>query len=339
LLSEVRKIQEEEHPEWAFDCPQRIRVHAIEDAVGAVKNAKAKYRKTGTFQEVSWRAKKDPKQRFGFDKVSFEDDFVFSKHQDRIFYTSPEGGRVEMEGTEVVFENGRWFAILPQRRCVLQPENQRQPIVALDPGVRTFMSLYGFGVYGDFGKGDFGRIRRLCYHLDELQGKIAKSKRRQRQRMKKASQRLRWRIRDLVDDLHKKLAYFLVTRFDVILLPTFETQQMVSKLHSKTARAMMTWAHYRFKQHLKAKAEEYSAVVVGVNEAYTSKTCSYCGTIQNIGSKKRFRCSCGVDVDRDHQGARGILLRALSVTTSPTADCMVNKAWKPSQVLHLLAKR
>ena len=337
-LQEVRRLQQKEHPDWALDCPQRIREHAFADAVGAVKNAKLKYKKTGQFQEVSWRTRKDPRQRFGFDKNSIQEDFIFAKHHDRLYFTSSEGSVAELEGTEVVFENGRWFAILPQRRCVVKPENQRQPIIALDPGVRTFMSLYGLGVYGDFGKGDFGRIRRLCCHLDELMSKIAKSKRRQRQRMKKASQRLRWRIRNLVDDLHKKLAYFLVTRFDVILLPTFETQKMVSKLHSKTARAMMTWAHYRFKQHLKAKAEEYSAVVVDVNEAYTSKTCSYCGKIHNIGSKKRMRCSCGVDVDRDHQGARGILLRALSVTTSPTQDCMDSRAWNPSQILHLLAK-
>ncbi len=105
----------------------------------------------------------------------------------------------------------------------------------------------------------------------------------------------------------------------MILLPTFETQEMVCKLNSKTARAMMTWAHFRFKQHLKAKAEEYSAIVLDANEAYTSKTCSYCGNIQHIGSKKRMRCSCGVDVDRDHQGARGIFLRALTVA-SPSSE-------------------
>jgi putative transposase len=72
-----------------------------------------------------------------------------------------------------------------------------------------------------------------------------------------------------------------------------------------------SFAHYRFKQFLISKAEEYSCKVRIVSEAYTSKTCSYCGRIQNIGSKKLFKCSCGVNVDRDLQGARGIYLRAL----------------------------
>ena len=119
----------------------------------------------------------------------------------------------------------------------------------------------------------------------------------------------------MIDELHKKTASFLVRSFENILIPTFETSQMSRKLHSKTARSMLTFAHYRFKQFLKAKAEEYSANVVEVSEAYTSKTCSYCGKIHNIGSKKLLKCSCNARIDRDINGARGILLRALTVTS------------------------
>ena len=334
ILKEVRHLQKRPYAAWAFDCPQRIREHALADAVKAVKNAKAKCHQTGTFQEVSWRAKKHPTQGFGLDAQSLQQTSMFSQLSHRLYFHTGEGIPNEsLEGVRIVRENGRWFAIVPQPRQVVKPESQRQPIVALDPGVRTFLSLYGIGFYGDFGRGDFGRIRRLCHHLDDLMGRKSKRSGRKKRSLNRAAQRLRWRIRDLVDELHKKVAHFLVTRFEVILLPTFETQQMVSKLNSKTARAMMTWAHYRFKQHLKAKAEEYSAVVVEVNEAYTSKTCSYCGSIQHIGSKKRFRCRCGADVDRDHQGARGIFLRALSVTTAdPSALCLAS-------VQHLLTKR
>lgn len=99
---------------------------------------------------------------------------------------------------------------------------------------------------------------------------------------------------------------------------------------------VMQWVYFdmepKLLRYAKEEAEEYSAVVIDANEAYTSKTCSYCGNIQNIGSKKRMRCSCGVDVDRDHQGARGIFLRALSVTTSSHEGlCLAG-------VQHLLAK-
>jgi putative transposase len=170
-------------------------------------------------------------------------------------------------------------------------------------------------VHGKIGEGDFKKIFRLCLGLDKLNSKMTKAKSRQKRNMKKASARLRWKIYDLIDELHKKTASFLVTRFDKIFIPTFETSQMVTKLTSKTARSMLSFAHFRFKSFLKAKAEEYSCEVMDCNEAYTSKTCSYCGKIHNIGSKKVMRCDCGANVDRDGNGARGIFLRALLVTT------------------------
>ncbi|PKY54705.1 hypothetical protein RhiirA4_548356 [Rhizophagus irregularis] len=47
------------------------------------------------------------------------------------------------------------------------------------------------------------------------------------------------------------------------------------------------------------------------NEAYTSKTCSWCGNIQKIGGLKMYKCkNCDIEID-DINGARGIFLRAL----------------------------
>ncbi len=55
-----------------MDCPQKIREHAMSDTCNAVKNAKAKCLKIGEFQQVSFRAKRDPIQSFGFDKSAFQ---------------------------------------------------------------------------------------------------------------------------------------------------------------------------------------------------------------------------------------------------------------------------
>jgi len=316
-LKELRMLQSpEQHPIWAFDCPQRIREHAFADAAQAVQIAKAKCEQTGEFQQISFRRKKNAKQRFGFDKKSLKNLFCFRKTNNRIHFLASELIEKDLEGTEISKENGRWFLILPQQRRVKVPESQRLPLVAIDPGIRTFASIYSPWMTGHFGASDFGRIHRLCKHLDMLISLTTKAKSKRRSSMRKAQRRIRWKIKDLVNDLHSKVAFFLVTRFDVILLPTFETSQMVSKLQNKTARAMLTWAHFRFKKTLKAKAEEYSALVLDVSEAYTSKTCSYCGQIHNLGSKKRMACkSCSVSTDRDSNGARGIMLRALSVST------------------------
>src|SRR6185503_21373547 len=88
------------------------------------------------------------------------------------------------------------------------------------------------------------------------------------------------------------------------------------KLNSKTARGMLTWSHYSFKQRLLAKARALGdrCKVVIVDESYTSKTCTGCGWLHHrLGGNKLFKCGqCGLEIGRDHNGARNILLKNAS---------------------------
>ena len=78
---------------------------------------------------------------------------------------------------------------------------------------------------------------------------------------------------------------------------------------------MLTWSHFRFKQRLLFKRQEFPhCKVVICNEAYASKTCGRCGAIHNsLGANKLFSCpSCHLQVDRDANAARNILLKNAS---------------------------
>lgn len=313
-LYEVRKIlQQDIKNAWELDGPQRVREHAIADACAAVRIAKDKSNTHG-YQEVHFRTRKDIKQSFGFDRKSMHANFVFSKNTDRVFFNKSEEGKADAEGCRIVHEGSSWYIILPHKIAIKVPENQRLPIVAIDPGVRNFVSYYAPECSGVIGAGAFRTIYKLCITLDKLQGKISKALCRQKKRMKKAAERIRVKIKNLIADMHKKTAHFLVTRFDTIVLPPYQTSKMVTKLRSKTARSMLTLAPYRFSQTLKSTAEKYSAVVIHPSEAYTSRTCSYCGELHPKNSKMEFNCSCGAAVPRDGNGSRGILLRLLGAS-------------------------
>lgn len=138
-------------------------------------------------------------------------------------------------------------------------------------------------------------------------------------------QRIRWKVRDLIDEIHNKLALTLCRLFDVVYIPTFETHDMISKLRHKTSRAMLGWAHYRFKMKLKSKAEEYSCKVVDCTEEYTSKTCGNCGKISSIGGKEVWTCKhCGCVHDRDINGARNILFKQMFLALRDSSTpCLV----------------
>ena len=139
--------------------------------------------------------------------------------------------------------------------------------------------------------------------------------------MRKAAHKLRVKIQNLIKDVHNKAARFLVDNYKLIFLPVFETSNMVvkskRKLAKKTARNMLTWSHYKFQQHLIQMAQRENVLVVLCNESYTSKTCPECGHIHDkLGGNKRFQCpECGYTADRDWNGARNIMIRALSATT------------------------
>jgi len=112
----------------------------------------------------------------------------------------------------------------------------------------------------------------------------------------------------------------------MVLLPVFESSQMVNKtkrkIKSKTARQMLSWAHYRFKQVIKNKAELSGCQVIEVTEEFTSKTCTNCGHVhKSLGGNKLFKCpECGHTLNRDFNGALGIMLKALRDTSIVYSD-------------------
>jgi putative transposase len=308
-------------PDWAGPIPYQIKKIAVEDAYKAFSNGIRRWKQTGEPFDLRFRSRKNPKQSCFIPSSALKDAGVYPRIAGSLkraedFPDNPRDSRL-------VFEQGRWFVIVPYRVPIIPTENQGR-VVALDPGIRTFLTGFAEDQAFKLGDGDFARIARLCRHLDRLLSRIAKARCRQKARLKKAANRLRWKIRDLVDELHFQAIRFLLDRFDLILLPTFETQEMARRskrrIRAKSVRSLLGYAFFRFGQRLEAAAKRLGKVVLRVNEAYTSKTASWTGEIKPIGGAKTIT-SGGVTVDRDINGARGIFLRALVDTPSLRNEC------------------
>lgn len=294
-----------EMPEWSKEVPYQIKSVAIRDCCQAVSNAKKKFKQTGKFNEVKFRSKKRGDNNLFIPQSAVSKDGVYHTILGKL--KTAELLWKPKHDCRLVFQNGRYFVIVPIDVAVKRPDNQRLSVSALDCGVRTFQTVFSKELIIKVGEHDFQRIFRYCYNLGKL---ISRKKKEKSNKFNKAMQRIRWKVRDLIDEIHNKLALTLCRMFDVIYIPTFETRDMVSKLRHKTSRAMLGWAHYRFKKKLKSKAEEYSCKVIDCTEEYTSKTCGECGKISSIGGKEVWTCKhCGCVHDRDINGARNILLK------------------------------
>ena len=127
---------------------------------------------------------------------------------------------------------------------------------SLDPGDRSFQTIYDpSSNHLYIGAGDRSGIIKYCLSIDRLISKQAQEKQcKKRSSLTRAIRRMRIRLRNRVDEVHKQLVKFLVINYDLILLPSFETSQMVGKvgrkIRSQTGRLMLSWTHYRFKHRL-----------------------------------------------------------------------------------------
>ena len=85
---------------------------------------------------------------------------------------------------------------------------------------------------------------------------------------------------------------------------------MVKNKHLSKSILDAGWGY--FKERLHDKAVEAGRIVIEVNPANTSKTCSNCDTIfEDLTLADRWvDCDCGLSLDRDHNATLNILKRA-----------------------------
>ena len=348
-----------EDNKWVLQTPKQIRDDALRDLIKAYKSNFAKKKKNVDHRfELKYKSKKAPQDSVQIQKQSWtgagrifpskefmNDTIIRSSQNRRKRKINNDCKNIRQERNScpdelptdtrlVRTKSGKFYLCLVKPLSFVDQKHiprimEKNSIIALDPGDRTFITGFtNSGQILEVGRADKQRIIRLGCHLDQLQSQYSNKDlcHRNRYHMKKAAQRVRDKIRNLVDDLHCKLVKHLVHSYATILLPTFQTSKMVQKNHrsisSQTVRSMMTWSHYRFQQRLIHKIREaYWCRVMLVDEAYTSITCGKCGFIRSKNKSKEFSCpQCHFEADRDIQAARNILLRFITLHSSVNSN-------------------
>ncbi|MCC3527383.1 MAG: transposase [Microcoleus sp. PH2017_22_RUC_O_B] len=334
---ELRKLIPNNAPDWVKECPYNPKGAAVLDA----HEAFVRSLKIGTKQGVAgrFRSWRDPKRSIKFQPENYclgtwypeqVKGLLFkaseplpstpvewqSKQKDNSFKTRTRKGSW-IFSTQLVYDKKRWFAVFPVE--FEKQESTQETMVALDPGVRSFLTGFDGEKFIEIGKKDLTKIYRLCRFTDKLISQksqlTGRKNKYQRQGVQAKIESLLIRVRHLIDECHKKVAKWLTTEYRLIFLPSFESSQMVAKngnkkrkINSKTVRQMLRWSHFRFKQRLKFQAFKRGCTVLDVTEEYTSKTCTKCGHVHGLlGGSKKFKCpKCGHSLDRDWNGALGI---------------------------------
>lgn len=153
------------------------------------------------------------------------------------------------------------------------------------------------------------RLRLLSKRVNRRQ---KGSKRREQAQLQ--LNRLRQKCHNIREDFQHKLTSKIISENQVIVIEDLDVRGMYEKdygrriVNKRVKRKLADSAFYSSTRKLEYKAAWYGRELIKVDRFYpSSKTCSSCGEINEIGKKKKWKCKCGITHDRDVNAAINIL--------------------------------
>lgn len=302
--------------EWMLETPKDIRADAIKSCITAHKSAFTNLRNNNiTTFNVAYKSKKKPVYSIGiphsaikYENGSFYIYKRYIKTPIKVHHRTLKtlGNITINHDSKLIYDGIRYYLLVAIKSTTKKYTGDEKRVIALDPGVRTFQTGYSNDEVVEFSSRT-ETISKLQNKVDLLKSlrdkKLRKIKRKNILKINK-------KIRNVVDDLHWKTITYLRKNYTDVLLPSFDSQEMVvnTPLHSTTKRRMLGLQHFKFKTRLQEKTDIRTHIV---NESFTSKTCGRCGEMNfMLCSSKTFRCNqCNLLIDRDFNGARNIYLK------------------------------
>lgn len=252
----------------------------------------------------------------------------------------------EMKTCSIKREGHHWFIIFT---CEVEQEiayHSAEEAVGIDLGLLYFATLSD------------GRIIKNPRYLRNSENKLKKlqralsRKKHGSKRRRKAGQvvgKAHRHIRNQRKDFHHKEARKLVTQYQTMVFEKLQPANMSKRPKPKqdeetghyvpngaSAKAGLNksildagWG--QFQQIVTNKAEWAGSCVLFVSPKYTSQMCSGCGSIAKKELSERwYSCSCGCELDRDHNAAINIkragialLAKESRARTEPSEDALL----------------
>jgi putative transposase len=204
---------------------------------------------------------------------------------------------------------GKWFVSIACEDVPKEAGPCSDKEVGIDVGLKTFAYL------SDGTTIENPRFfRREETNLAKAQRKRDKAPLRSQERknLNKRVARVHERTKNRRTNFAHQESHKLVKQHCLIAVEALVVRNLIK--NPKLAKSIADAAWSQFFDLLVSKAEEAGRTVVKVNPAYTSQRCSCCGHIQQMPLSVRiYECpTCGLMIDRDHNGSQNILQDALN---------------------------
>jgi len=244
-------------------------------------------------KSLGWVPIKGRDLRFVGDKK-----FRFAGVDFRVALSRPiPDGAVIKDGTCFTQDSlGHWYlSIVLEVKQEVLPSTGKS--VGIDLGLKDFATM---------SDGEAVEAPRIYRALEE---RLATA---QRAGHTKQVKRIHKKIANQRNDFHHKLSRKLVNENDVIAVGNVNASGLAK---TKLSKSVLDAGWSSFRSMLRYKSEYAGRIYEEVNEAYTSRVCSSCGSIpetspkgaKDLGVRSWTCCECGTTHDRDVNAARNIL--------------------------------
>lgn len=209
----------------------------------------------------------------------------------------------------IQFKNGKFY-MLVKKKLTINKNYNKNKIISLDPGHKTFLTGLSNDCLLEIGKNVDKKIRKRLIKMD----KIKKQKRSKVKNRRKHLLKHEKKLSNYVNNLHYQTVNYLTSNYSHILLGNYSTKSMVEsdKSNKMNKRIGSSLKFYQFREKLIYKSIIKSCKFSLVDEYNTTKACSNCSTLNNIGSSREYNCKrCLQLYTRDTNSCKNILLRAI----------------------------
>lgn len=245
---------------WVLDTPTDIRDKAIKELCQAYSNGLKAHGTMAAFEVKFKSLKRLSQQNLTVNARDWNRSSSNRRAKQSIYCQLFDCGKamraseplphmMEREFEVVRTQLGRYYLCIPTdlemrdegQAPLFSNDNLGAECVFIDPGVRTFATCFDLqGHIHEFGgSGSIKRIERLCSHLDSLISRTYAKRehdkkkfllgKKKRWRMRRAVARMRRQIRNIIDEMHRKVALWLCENYRVILWPRSNVKSMTFK--------------------------------------------------------------------------------------------------------------
>ena len=193
--------------------------------------------------------------------------------------------------------------LISKRKHNLGNRIKKENKCSIDPGVRTFLSVYSKNGCFEIGNKIKETFKPFYKKLDKITS-LKGSEKISEKKYKKAITIVYEKMTNKIKDMHWKSSNYLCKNFKTICIGKLSTRNIVnnekSNIHEITKRELYTLSHYKFRMILKFQCEKFNCIYKEINEYETSQRCHICDKKNNVGSSKIYKCDeCKISLDRD----------------------------------------